>query len=592
MSMDDRAFLGVERSALGQRWMPRLDPRGEAMALAIIQSHQVSDLMARVLAARGVSVDSVPTYLEPRIRDLMPDPQSLTDMAKASDRLAKAAMVGQRIAIFGDYDVDGAASSALVARFMRHFGCDVEIYIPDRIFEGYGPNPTAMADLARRADLIVTVDCGTNSAEAIAAATRLGVDVMVIDHHQVGGALPVCTAVVNPNREDDLSGLGHLCAAGVVFMVLVATASILRREKHLPPDLVAMLDLVALATIADVVPLQGLNRAFVTAGLRVARAGTNPGMAALTLAARVSEPLKPFHFGFLLGPRINAGGRVGDAALGARLLATDDAEQAKSIAEQLDVLNAERQAIEKQVLAQAEAEMDAEMVVGDGPAVVVTANRNWHPGVVGIVAARLKEKAHRPVFAIAVDANGKCTGSGRSISGFDLGRAVRKALGKGIIEKGGGHAMAAGVTLKESRLGEFRAFFEFEYAREIAALRDARALKIDAAISADGADVALIDDVERAGPFGQGNPQPVLALPDHRIASIRTVGQDHIKVTLQSRAGGKIEAMAFRAADTPLGDLLQAHAGRHLHIAGTLSRNHWQGRESAEIRIVDAAVAR
>ena len=545
--------------------------------------------MSRILAARGVSADQAELYLTPRIRDLMPNPKSLTDMDKAANRLAEAVRNHEKIAIFGDYDVDGAASTALMVRFFHHFGVKADIYIPDRIFEGYGPNPDAMAKLGESASLIVTVDCGTNSAEAIKAATEKGADVIVIDHHQVGGALPDCTAIVNPNREDDLSGLGYLCAAGVVFMTLVATSSLLKKDHRTPPDLMAMLDLVALATIADIVPLQGLNRAFVTSGLVVARAQTNAGMAALVRVAKIGEPIRPYHFGFMLGPRINAGGRIGDAALGATLLATDDVQKADSIAEQLNHLNAERQQIERDVLEQAEAEMNAEMARGDGPAVLITANTKWHPGVVGIVAARLKEKAGRPAFAIAFDPSGKGTGSGRSISGFDLGKAVRAAVAEGIIIKGGGHAMAAGITVKQDRLGDLRAFFENQYRGHIDKLRGERALKVDAAITAEATTLKMLDEIEHAGPFGQGNPQPVLVWPNHTLAGVRTVGRDHLKITLKSEAGGRIEAMAFRAAENDLGIFLSDNIGKRVHIAGTLARNHWQGRDSVEIRILDAA---
>src|SRR5690606_37661837 len=359
------------------------------------------------------------------IRDLLPDPRSLTDMDKAAARIADAVARRERVAIFGDYDVDGAASSALMKRFLAHYGIDAEIYIPDRIFEGYGPNPEAMRDLvARGARLIVTVDCGTNSAPSVEAANEAGADVVVLDHHQVGGALPAAVAIVNPNREDDLSGQGHLCAAGVVFVTLVRVAGLLRERGHgaPPPDLLGWLDLVALATVCDVVPLVGVNRAFVVKGLLAMRRLGNAGLSALSRVSRIGEPLNSYHLSFILGPRINAGGRIGDAALGSRLLAGDDPVEARTIAETLDRLNTERQALEQVMLEQARAEADAELASGNGPAVIVTASDGWHQGVVGLLAARLKEHARRPAFAIAFNANGVGSGSGRPIPGFDLGR--------------------------------------------------------------------------------------------------------------------------------------------------------------------------
>ncbi|WP_274424354.1 single-stranded-DNA-specific exonuclease RecJ [Chelativorans sp. YIM 93263] len=586
-----RYFLDVRKSARGVAWRHRLDLRGENLALGMAQSHGIPEIVARVLAGRGVGQDDAARFLTPSIRDLLPDPASLTDMDKAASRIADAVVRGERVAIFGDYDVDGAVSSAMMKRFFAHYGVVSEIYIPDRIFEGYGPNPDAMRELARQAGLIVTVDCGTNSAEAIAAAREAGADVVVLDHHQVSGELPEGVAVVNPNREDDLSGQGHLCAAGVVFLALVRAARLLKDRKPATPafDLLSLLDLVALATVCDVVPLVGVNRAFVVKGLLAARQMNTPGLAALARVSRIGEPLNPYHLGFMIGPRINAGGRIGNAALGSNLLAAVEAGEADEIAATLDRLNRERQDMETTMLAEARAEADAELMTGEGPAVLVTASETWHPGIVGLIASRLKDYARRPTFAIAFDGNGKGTGSGRSIAGFDLGRLVRDAVSEGLLVKGGGHAMAAGITVERKNLGALRAFFEEKAAGVVAALREAENLKIDAALSADGATLDLLETLEAAGPYGSGHPAPILALPRHRLADARVVGNGHVRAELKTHSGGKLQCIAFRAAETDLGQFLFAHRGAQIHVAGTLAVNHWNGSRTVQFRITDAA---
>ena len=590
-----RAFLGVDRSVSGQRWVSRLDQAGQNRALAMSQLHGLPELVARVLAGRGVAVDDAPGFLEPSIRNLMPDPYRLTDCEAAAERLVRAIGRGERVAIFGDYDVDGAASSALLSRFLHHFGIDAEIYIPDRIFEGYGPNPAAIGQLIDRgANLLVTVDCGSTSVEALAVARERGIDVVVIDHHQMGHEMPPCLALVNPNREDDLSGQGHLCAAGVVFLVLVATLRLLRQNGHAQArslDLLAWLDLVALATVCDVVPLKGLNRAYVTKGLIAARHQNNAGLAALLRVAGIGGPVTPYHFGFLVGPRINAGGRIGDAALGSRLLTLDDVSEADQIAVKLDELNRERQAMEQVMLAEAEAEALAEYGDGQAASVIVTARDNWHPGIVGLLAARLKEKFKRPAFAIAFDPNGKGTGSGRSINGFDIGRMVRAAVDSGLLVKGGGHAMAAGLTVERANLGRLRTFFDEASAEQVSALAANQTLKIDGALGASGATIALIDQLETAGPYGSGHPQPIFAVPAHRLRDARPVGTTHVKVTLEAADGTRLEGIAFRAAETALGDFLLNGRGTQIHVAGTLSADHWQGTRRVQIRVLDAAKA-
>ncbi|MFO1134792.1 MAG: single-stranded-DNA-specific exonuclease RecJ [Rhodoblastus sp.] len=590
-----RLFLDVERSALGRPWRPRLDIAGEQRALAIVQRHGVTDILARVLAGRGVGIDEAPAYLDPTLRALMPDPSVLQDMDAAVERLARAVTNRETVAIFGDYDVDGACSAALLASFLDACGVPRLVRIPDRIFEGYGPNAEAVKELrAAGANLLVTVDCGVTSHEVIAGARALGLDVIVLDHHQAPERLPDAL-VVNPNRQDDLSGLGALCAAGVVFMTLVGLNRALRgmgfwTATRPAPDLLQSLDLVALATVADVAPLTGLNRALVVKGLAVLRARGRRGLAALMDVARLVGPPQAWHLGFLLGPRINAGGRIGDAALGARLLLTEDPTEAERIAAELDRLNVERRAIELATVEAAQAEADLALGRSGESAAIVVAGEEWSPGIVGLVASRLKERFQRPAFAIAL--GGKTgVGSGRSIAGVDLGSAVRAAVDAGILIKGGGHAMAAGVTIQRERLGEFRAFLEQKLASRVAAARERDALLVDSAVTAAGATRDLVHAVATAGPFGAGAPEPVFVLPRHRILNVMPVGEDHLRVQAQAADGARLDAMAFRAGASGLADALPALQGGPAHLAVTLSLDHYGGRERVQARVLDAARA-
>ena len=589
----DEPFLNVTASVTGRAWVDRLDDAMTRTAQAIAQRSGMSEILARIIAARGVAIEGAEEYLNPTIRGSMPDPSTLTDMDKLAARLVAAITNNEKVALFGDYDVDGASSSALMSRYLRHFGLDPEVYIPDRIFEGYGPNIAAIDKLIESgATLLVTLDCGTTSDAPIAHARSRGIDVLVIDHHLSDHDLPPANALVNPNRPDDISGLGYLCAAGVTFMVLVAVNRALRaRGDTGQPDLMQLLDIVALATVCDVVPLTGLNRAFVVRGLEVARRMANRGIGALALAARVTGPLNPYHLAFLIGPRINAGGRIGDAALGTRLLTLDDEHEALLIAAKLNELNTERQRIEIEAVEEATRVAEAEIGGGEGPPVLVLASANWHAGVVGLVAARLRERFERPAFAIALQPDGTGTGSGRSMPGVDLGRAVIAAVEAGIISKGGGHAMAAGVTLKLGQLGPFRAHLSEVLAGQVGAARALTALKIDAALSARGATVPFVEDIERAGPFGSGNPQPVFAFPAHRAKFAEVVGAGgHVRFTLTSDDGARLKAIAFRAASGPLGRaLLAAGNDAKLHIAGTLGLDHYQGRAEVQLRVTDVA---
>jgi single-stranded-DNA-specific exonuclease len=593
----ERYFLGVEKSATGRAWRDRLDERGQTRALTIGQRLGIPELLARVLAGRGVEADEAEAYLDPTIKRLLPDPHTLTDMATASARIAHAIERGESVAIFGDYDVDGATASALLCRYLRHAGLDPIVHIPDRIFEGYGPNVDAIRSFAERGvKLLITVDCGTTSLEPLTEAKRLGLDTVVIDHHQADEQLPPAVAIVNPNRADDLSGLGHLAAVGLVFVTLVALTRELRQRDfwnatRAEPDLLSLLHLVALGTVADVVPLKGLNRAFVAKGLVALRRRDNIGLTALMDASRLTGPPEAWHLGFLLGPRINAGGRIGRADLGARLLLEEDISEAARMAGELDRLNGERRQIEVATAAQAEAEALAALGLEEKGAVVVTAAEGWHPGVVGLVAARLKERYGRPAFAIALEPGGIGTGSGRSIAGVDLGKAVRQAVRDGLLTKGGGHAMAAGVTLKKGALGEFRAYLESTLAAPVEIARRDSALAIDGAVSAGGVNVALCELLARAGPFGAGNPEPVLALPGHTLAYVDPVGENHVRARFKSGDGKFVNAIAFRVAGTPLGRALIDNRGRQMHAAGTLSIDRWQGEERVQMRLTDVAVS-
>lgn len=594
MIQHNKFFLGVSHSALGQAWFDSLDRDDTNKALTISQKFGLNALLARILAARSVEEEDAVDYLTPTLKKLMPNPINFVDMEKAAARLVKAIENKEQVAIFGDYDVDGACSSAILSKFLNFFQLKTRIYIPDRIVEGYGPNPTAMEMLAREgASLIVTVDCGANSPEAIKAARNVGADVVVLDHHQMGEIHNEANALVNPNRPDDRSGQGHLCAAAIVFITVAWTCKLLRGKEHIKtvPDVLEYLDLVALATICDVVPLIGVNRAFVQKGLQVARTLYNPGIAALARVARVGEPLNVFHFGFLLGPRINAGGRIGDPALGARLLTCQSLEEANGIAEKLNQLNQERQAMEAEQLLQAEADIEIMKNGLEQPKVIVVANANWHPGIVGIVAARLKEKFNCPAFAIALKPDGTGVGSGRSISGINLGEIVREAVDLGLLVKGGGHAMAAGITILESKVSEFLVWLENKISKAVDDLRTDKSITIDGMISASGATKDLVDLIDQAGPFGSGNPTPIFALPSHRLVDVREVGNGHLSMTLMNSDGTRIKAIAFRSVGTALGDFLTGNLGQTIHVAGNLNLNYWNGSVSTQLRVVDAAIA-
>jgi len=589
------AYLGVSASVRGFAWRDRLDAAAAKTAVAISQRHGLPEMLGRVLASRGVGIDQVATALDPTVRALMPDPSTLRDMDKAAVRLAQAIADGEPIAVFGDYDVDGACSAALVQRFLAAHGRTARIYIPDRMTEGYGPNREAIESLVREGSrLIVTVDCGTTGVEPLAAAAPLGADVIVVDHHQAGERLPDVTAIVNPNRHDDLSGLGNLCAAGVTFLLLVAAARELRRRgtyssKAAAPDLLGLLDLVGLATVCDVVPLQGLNRAYVAKGLEAMRGRRNIGLRALADAAGLAVAPTPYHLGFVLGPRINAGGRIGDPALGARLLATEDAVEAQRLAVLLDKLNRERKAIEARIVEEAVACADRLLDADPELPLLVVAGEGWHKGVVGLVASRLTERFRRPACVIAWEGSGLGTGSLRSIEGIDIGAAVRAAVDAGHLTKGGGHAMAAGLTLERPSFAQLQDFLRARLDTSARASPAAQGLAIDGALTPAAVSDEFLDLMDRAGPYGQGNPQPRFVFPAHRVKFAKTVGEAHVRCVLEAGDGSRLDAVAFRVADQPLGAALLASSGMPLHVAGHLRRDTWGGRDRHELIIEDLA---
>lgn len=554
------------------------------MAQGMAQVTRLPLALCGVLAARGVAPEAAEAFLAPALRDLLPDPMVLRDMGLAADRLLRAVDLRERIAVFADYDVDGGASAALILTWLRGFGITATLYIPDRIDEGYGPNVPAMAALAEAHDLILCVDCGTLSHEPIAAAK--GADVVILDHHLALETLPAALAVVNPNRQDEDGSLAHLCAAGVVFLLLVEANRRLKKNGVQAPDLMALLDLVALATVADVAPLIGVNRAFVRQGLKVMMRRERPGLRALADVARLDQAPNTHALGFLIGPRVNAGGRIGQADLGARLLATEDDGEARAMAARLDQLNTERREITE--LVRQEALVQAEMRGLDGP-LVWAAGAGWHPGVVGIVAARLKESANRPAVVIGFDGDiGK--GSARSVTGVDLGAAIQRLAAEGLIEKGGGHKMAAGLSLSRAQLEPAMARLAELLARQGSGAAGPADLRIDGLLTTGAATPDLIAQIEAAGPFGAAAPAPRFAFSNVAV-SARRIGAAHLKLAISDGTGPALEAMIFGAFDGPLGQQLETAGHQRFHLAGRLELNHWNGASKAQLRLDDAALA-
>ncbi len=592
-------FLDVEQSLTGKRWEER---GGDSrLALALSQRLHLPEVVGRILAARQVSLEEAPSFLEPTLRSYLPNPSRLQDMDKAAARIAQAIMAGEKIAVFGDYDVDGATSSALLKQVLEAQGGQVRIYIPDRMTEGYGPNAAALLRLHQEgAAVIITVDCGISAFDPLTQAAEAGIDVVVVDHHAAEPRLPPAYALVNPNRLDDTSGLGQLAAVGVAFLLLVAINRVLReagwfaKTNRTEPRLLHWLDLVALGTVCDVVPLTGLNRAFVTQGLKVMAKMTNLGLAALGDVARMDSAPGTYHAGFLLGPRVNAGGRVGEAGLGARLLTTSDQAEARAIAEQLDGYNGARKEIEAAVLDQAIAQVEEAADAPEG--VVFASGLGWHPGVIGIVASRLKDRYNLPSLVVALDADASGAlvgkGSGRSVPGVNLGAAVTAARQAGLLINGGGHPMAAGITVAGEKLQELRAFLTARLTHDLARIAYQPSLGFDGVLSVSGARGGLLKQLQRVGPFGTGNPEPRFALSQARIAKADVVGENHVRCQLTDATGGRLKGIAFRALDTALGDALLNSKGVTLHLAGKLREDSWAGADAVQFQIEDGASVR
>lgn len=590
---DAGAFLGVERSITGRRWRTR--EADLALVEAFRRRFSLPEIAARLMAVRGVSLDDAEAFLFPTLRTHFPDPSSFADMDEAARVIEDAIVSGRSCAVLADYDVDGGSSGAQLVRYFRARGRELKIYVPDRMKEGYGPSVLAFERLkAEGVELVITVDCGAAAEGPLNAAADLGIDVVVLDHHLMAGPPPKARAVVNPNRLDDTSGQGHLTAAGVVLVTLAAVNREARRRgspgsNHLP-DLMQMLDLAAIGTVCDVAPLTGFNRAIVSQGLKVLRNGKNVGMVALAENAGRRGSATVYDFGFILGPRINAGGRVGDASLATRLLSTEDEDEARELAATLEALNAERRQREAEMLAEAETAAIAE---AERRAVVIVGSHRWHPGVIGIAAGRLKDRLHKPTIVLGgVTEDEPAKGSGRSTPGVNLGAAVAAAKEAGLLINGGGHAAAAGLTVEWDKVDALKVFLSERLGPELAAAAgEARTLTVDAVGGVGAVDVGLIDALDRIGPYGQGHPEPVFALTDVRVAFAKLVKEDHVRFTLEDSRGARVGGIAFRAMKSPLGEALMKKDALY-HAAVRVKKNEWNDSIRAEVEIVDLAEAR
>jgi len=581
------AFLGVETSCRGLKWVARCEDESDVSELET--SQLLDNLTARLLAGRKIPPSEAAFFLSPTLRKAVPDPSSMKDMDKAVKVIMDAVQAKKKITIFADYDVDGGSSAAQLIKWGRAFDIEMGLYVPDRVKEGYGPSIEAFEKLkADGNDLIITVDCGAAARTALESAESLNLPIIVIDHHLMHGELPPCTALVNPNREDDESGLGHLAAAGVVFMVLVALNREARRhELKSIPNLLNYIGLTALGTLCDVVSLTGLNRALVSQGLKVLSQGGNVGINALADIAGTKAPYTTYDCGFILGPRINAGGRIGRANMGAELLSTENAQLAYGHAAELDRVNTARKTLQDQMINEA---LDEAMKLSSDASVIIVDMEGWHPGIIGIVAGRLKDRFDKPAIVIGVNDEGIGKGSGRSMSGVNLGDAITKAYDMGLLISGGGHAMAGGLTVEVEKIAELTAFLNTELAEDVKTARQNLSIKIDSLLAPGAASQETMDSIERVGPYGAGNPQPIFAFSDMRIAYAERVRGGHVRCAFEDAVGGRVSGICFRADETGLSDILLDPNASRVHVAGRLKINNWQGRSHVDLQLIDLAV--
>lgn len=582
------AFLDVTNSCRGLRWQARC--QDESLVTELEQVKSLDNLTSRLLAGRGVTPEGSDEFLAPSLKGSMPDPSSIQDMDKAAKLILDAIQSKQKITVFADYDVDGGTSAAQLIKWGRSFGCEIGLYVPDRVKEGYGPSIEAFERLkAEGNELVITVDCGAAAQSALEAAKDLGLPIVVIDHHLMHGALPPCAALVNPNREDDNSGLGHLAAAGVTFMVLVAlNREARKRGLDNLPNLLDLLGLTALGTLCDVVSLQGLNRALVSQGLKVLSRGGNIGVNALADVAGTHPPYTTYHCGFILGPRINAGGRIGRAEMGAEMLSTENAQLAYSHAAELDRVNSARKALQDQMINEA---LEQAHKRPKDDAIIIVDMDGWHPGVIGIVAGRLKDRFDKPAIVIGVDDEGIGKGSGRSMSGVNLGEAITQAKEAGLLVSGGGHAMAGGLTVTREKIPELSQFLNDALGDQVTVARNQLALKVDALIAPSAVDQALMKRIGDVGPYGAGNPQPLFAFSDLRIAYAERVRGGHVRCAFEDGIGGRISGICFRADETGLDQILLDPNAPRVHVVGRLKADSWKGRSRIDLQLVDLAIA-
>jgi single-stranded-DNA-specific exonuclease len=593
--MSTPAFLGVSPSLTGRVWRAR--PVDEQLAAQHSRRLGVHELVGRLLAGRDVGIDEAELFLNPTLKALFPDPSSFADMDKAADAILDAIVSGRPTAVFADYDVDGGTSAAQLVRYFRAWGRDLILYVPDRLMEGFGPTPFAFRKLKEMgAELVITVDCGAAALDALRTANEIGLDVVVMDHHLMhDAATPRTLALVNPNRPDDRSGCGHLAAAGVVFVLIAALNRLARKRNIAPPnglpDPMAWLDLAALGTLCDMAPLRGVNRAIVNRGLAVLAKQDNAGLKALSQVAGAEAPKGVYDATFVLGPRLNAGGRIGDPWLAAKLLASDDRKEALALAEQLHALNAQRREVEADILTLAIKQAEARLKEKPDAGVIVAGGEGWHPGVIGIVAGRLKDKFHRPAVVVGwgEGLGPVARGSGRSVAGVNLGDLIHAAAEEGVILGGGGHAMAAGLSMKPEQLEAFRDFLEDRTEHQVAERAQAKVLEIDGQLAPGAATKSLLDMVQKLGPFGSQAPEPLFAIPHIRAGFTRRVGENHVSFEMLGEDGHKLRAIAFRMADQPSGQAIQS--GNPVHLAGRLKQDEWRGGDAVQFEVVDVAAA-